>query len=60
MLARLLMSLVLISVLLLVLHYDFIHLIILIIMMMDFSPIGLAALDSLLSSFHLLVDSSIL
>jgi hypothetical protein len=55
------MSLVLSRVLLLVLHYDFIHLIIiLIIMMMDFSPIGLAALDSLLSSFHLLVDSSIL
>jgi hypothetical protein len=55
------MSLMLISVLPLVLHYDFIHLIIiLIIMMMDFSPIGLAALDSPLSSFHLLVDSSIL
>jgi hypothetical protein len=53
------MSLVLSRVLPLVLHYDFIHLIIiLIIMMMDFSPIGLAALDSLLSSFHLLVDSS--
>jgi hypothetical protein len=53
------MSLVLIRALPLVLHYDFIHLIIiLIIMMMDFSPIGLAALDSPLAFFHLLVGSS--
>jgi hypothetical protein len=55
------MSLVLSRVLPLVLHYDFIHLIIsLIIMMMDFSPIVLAALDSPLASFHLLEGSSIL
>jgi hypothetical protein len=55
------MSLVLISVLPLVLHYDFIHLIIiLIIMMMDSSPIALLALDSLLAFFHLLEGSSIL
>jgi hypothetical protein len=52
------MSLVLIRGLLLGLHYDFIHLIILIIMMMDFSPIVLATLDSLLSSFRLLEGSS--